>query len=128
MHLLGSLADNQICGIDNSGRGTYTAEGINALCEALKDNNTLTSLKYAIKLEPISPLTASDTQRAFLPVCLLLRSLAGNDIGVEGCKVITAVLDKTQIKSLKCASRPAKRSTFAWTLCPRLSFEAVISR
>ena len=40
MHLLGSLANNQICGINWYGDGTYTAEGINALCEALKDNNT----------------------------------------------------------------------------------------
>ena len=55
MHLLGSLASNMICGINVYGGGTYTAEGINALCEALKDNNTLTSLKYAparIQLEP----------------------------------------------------------------------------
>ena len=54
MHLLGSLADNQICGIDE--RGTYNAEGINALCEALKDNNTLTILKYAHQLEHSSNL------------------------------------------------------------------------
>ena len=45
MHLLGSLANNQICGINKY--GTYTIKGINALCEALTDNNTLTSLKYA---------------------------------------------------------------------------------
>ena len=40
----GSLADNQICGLDEDGSGTYTAEGINALCDTLKGNNTLTSL------------------------------------------------------------------------------------
>ena len=60
MHLLGSLASNQIYGIsayvDVYGSGTYTAEGINALCEALKDNNTLTSLKYAHQLEYSSNL------------------------------------------------------------------------
>ena len=69
MHLLGSLANNQICGIDvdsdvdsddesddEEGGGTFTAEGINALCEALKDNNTLTSLKYAHQLECSSNL------------------------------------------------------------------------
>ena len=56
MHLLGSLANNMICGINVYGGGTYTAEGINALCEALKDNNTLTSLKYAHQLEHSSNL------------------------------------------------------------------------
>ena len=42
--------------------GTYTAEGINALCEALKGKSSLTSLKYADKLEPLNPcmLTAYD--------------------------------------------------------------------
>ena len=38
-----SLADNALCGI-KYGRGTYTAEGVNALCEALKSTTTLTSL------------------------------------------------------------------------------------
>ena len=33
----------------------------------------------------------------------LLYSLAGNSLGPEGCKVVAAVLDKTQITSLKCA-------------------------
>ena len=33
--------------------GTYTTEGINALCEALKSATTLTSLKYASQLESL---------------------------------------------------------------------------
>ena len=40
-----SLADNALCGIEY-GRGTYTVEGINALCEGLKGSAT-TSLKCA---------------------------------------------------------------------------------
>ena len=39
-----SLAGNQLCGLDHRGRGTYTAEGINAIAEALKLNGSLTSL------------------------------------------------------------------------------------
>ena len=31
-----SLSNNALCGIDRRGRGTYTAEGITALCEGLK--------------------------------------------------------------------------------------------
>ena len=34
----------------------------------------------------------------------LLCSLANNYLGVEGFKAVAAVLDKTQITSLKCAS------------------------
>ena len=43
---LGSLANNQLCGIDSRGRGTYTAEGVTKLCEALK-GSAVTSLKCA---------------------------------------------------------------------------------
>ena len=47
-----SLADNDLCGAKYIG-GTYTTEGINALCEALKSTTTLTSLKYASQLESL---------------------------------------------------------------------------
>ena len=42
----GSLDHNQLCGIDRNGNGTYTAEGITKLCEALK-GSAVTSLKCA---------------------------------------------------------------------------------
>ena len=38
-----SLSDNALCGLNKYGRGTYTAEGITALCEALK-GSAVTSL------------------------------------------------------------------------------------
>ena len=44
-------------------------------------------------------------------------SLADNYLKPEGCKAVAAVLDKTQITSLKCASHLAQRLTVAWTLC-----------
>ena len=43
---LGSLARNQLCGLNSLGNGTYTAEGITKLCEALK-GSAVTSLKCA---------------------------------------------------------------------------------
>ena len=43
---LGSLADNQLCGLDWDGDGTYTTEGITKLCEALK-GSAVTSLECA---------------------------------------------------------------------------------
>ena len=56
MHCLGSLANNMLCGVAKMGShyvGTYTAGGIRVLCDALKGNSTLTSLKYASQLESI---------------------------------------------------------------------------
>ena len=41
-----SLANNALCGVNEYGNGTYTAEGINALCEGLK-GSAITSLKCA---------------------------------------------------------------------------------
>ena len=40
------MADNQLCGLDRWGAGTYTAEGITKLCEGLK-GSAVTSLKCA---------------------------------------------------------------------------------
>ena len=37
----------------------------------------------------------------------LLSSLASNSLYEEGCKAVAAVLDKTQIMSLKCATPSA---------------------
>ena len=46
----GSLSANELCGLYEDGdgdiQGTYTAEGITKLCEALKES-AVTSLKYA---------------------------------------------------------------------------------
>ena len=41
------LNNNQLCGLDLDGDGTYTAEGIIKLSDALKVNATLTSLRCA---------------------------------------------------------------------------------
>ena len=37
------LSDNELCGV-KYGAGTYTAEGINALADALRVNGSLTNL------------------------------------------------------------------------------------
>ena len=43
---LASLDHNQLCGLDEDGNGTYTADGITKLCEALK-GSAVTSLRCA---------------------------------------------------------------------------------
>jgi hypothetical protein len=45
-----SLGNNQLCGLDYMGDGTYTSEGITKLCEALK-GSAVTSLRYGPALE-----------------------------------------------------------------------------
>ena len=55
-----------------------------------------------------------------LPNCMprpLLYSLESNSLGPEGCKVVTAVLDKTQITSLKCASHTLPSAQTMHVLC-----------
>ena len=39
-----NLGHNQLCGLDEDGRGTYTADGITAIADALRVNGSLTSL------------------------------------------------------------------------------------
>ena len=42
-----NLADNQLCGLDYRGRGTYSAEGITAIAGALVNGSlTVTDMRY----------------------------------------------------------------------------------
>ena len=40
-----NLGDNQLCGLDGFGRGTYTADGITAIADALRVNGSLTKME-----------------------------------------------------------------------------------
>ena len=71
-----SLNSNALYGVDANGIGTYTAEGIHALCEGLK-GSAVTSL-----------------------------TLDSNKIGVEGAMAIAAVLKDSQLSTLGCAATP----------------------
>ena len=42
------MDNNQMCGLNYRGEGTYNAEGITKLCEALKES-AVTSLKCATR-------------------------------------------------------------------------------
>jgi hypothetical protein len=39
------LSNNQLCGTIGLGHGTYTAEGITAIADALRVNGTLTNIE-----------------------------------------------------------------------------------
>ena len=97
---------NQLCGlyyVKGELQGTYTAEGITALCDALK-GSVITSLRCAFTPRVFAfPSMPVDT-------CLLsycphpsLCSLGYNDIGAEGASALAAILKETQITQLKCA-------------------------
>jgi Ran GTPase-activating protein (RanGAP) involved in mRNA processing and transport len=62
------LSSNELCGLDRGGRGTYTAEGITAIADALRVNVGLTKI-----------------------------SLAGNKLGEEGTKAICEALKQNKI-------------------------------
>ena len=47
LHLLCSLEINLLCGINEFGGGTYTAEGIAKIADALKENKSLRSIRCA---------------------------------------------------------------------------------
>ena len=97
---LGSLANNQLCGIDGRGRGTYTAEGITKLCEALK-GSAVTSLVCAATPERLllcqHPLTALSTlSRSHA------RSLRYNGLGPKGGTALAEGLkDNLTLQSLE---------------------------
>ena len=44
-----SLNGNQLCGLDDLGKGTFTLEGFTPLCEAFTKMPSLTSVRCAAK-------------------------------------------------------------------------------
>jgi hypothetical protein len=77
-----SLVNNHLCGLDDEGRGNYTAMGITKLCEALK-GSAVTSLKCApapeCSLSCQCPLTLH-------PPCLSLGSVDGYALQIDELK------------------------------------------
>ena len=62
----GSLACNELCGLDYQGCGIYTTEGINKLCEALK-GSAVTSLECASA--PVSAFLSMPIDTRLLSHC-----------------------------------------------------------
>ena len=127
-----SLSSNQLCGLDYSGEGTYTAKGITALCEALK-GSAMTSLKCAARSHtgPCSLLC----QRPLTSRLVARRSIAQNNLtndgeDMSGVFKLVETLPQTKLTSLKCVPRLEPRCsllcqgplTFAHTSCGSLDF------
>ena len=92
---------NQLCGVNEYGKGTYTSEGITKLCEGLK-GRAVPSLRCATPRAPERsllrqrPLILSTVRRS----C----SLQGNQIGYEGTSALAAILSEINITNLECAA------------------------
>ena len=74
------MADNQLCGLDEDGDGTYTTEGITKLCEGLK-GSAVTSLKCAAALRVFAFVSAPADRKANT---LCANRLDGNRLGPKG--------------------------------------------
>ena len=74
-------------------------------------------LELCMDFVPLLAFASAAYDASHLCALSLPCSLADNSLEPEACKAVAAVLDKTQITSLKCASHLAQRLTFAWTLC-----------
>jgi len=117
------LADNQLCGLDRWGAGTYTAEGITKLCEGLK-GSAVTSLGCAAAPKRSLSCQRPLTPRAHLYFgsvdgCALqideLRGtkptekidLSNKRLGVASAIIIASCIKENGVlKELKCAAAP----------------------
>ena len=103
--VLGSLANNQLCGLDYRGRGTYTTRCITKLCEALK-GSAVTSLKCATNLETlVFAFVSAPIDTLALPPFPLRPSFAAS--------VATRSEPRAPRRSLPCSKRRESPSSSA---------------
>ena len=120
-----NLADNELCGVDSDGYGTYTAEGINKLCDGLKGSAvTLLNLQgnyigaigavalaAFLKETPITELDVGSnhlTDNGLLKLVQILPQtkieslgIGSNRIGDKGASALAAILKETKITTLE---------------------------
>ena len=117
---LGSLVDNQLCGVDRYGNGTYTTEGITKLCKGLK-GSAVTSLECAAPECSLFVSAPVDT------AVFTASRLSSNSIGgyynkddefvanTEGIIALCEGLKGSAVTSLECA---ATLQVFAFLSAP----------
>ena len=67
----GSLSNNQLCGVNARGRGTYTTVGVIKLCEGIK-GSAITSLECAT--QPLPDYVCFPVSLSLLAVLLAMAS------------------------------------------------------
>ena len=86
------LSENQLCGLDSIGRGTYTAEGITAIADALKVTASVTKiLVRENRLRDEGTTILCDALRESTVSKVQELDLAHNGIGPDGAKAVAAL-------------------------------------
>ena len=88
------LANNQLCGLDRWGDGTYTAEGIKAIADALRVNASLTVanvLKNNLDIES-AKLLVDAVKDKDVSLCGIQRNQTTADFSARRLKPPDAVL------------------------------------
>ena len=118
----GSLDSNQLCGINVIGQGTYTSEGIDKICEALRVNSTLQFIRYkCFEPQNLAQILSAAADKSSLPLGsvddhpLPIKQLKGEEavkeidlsnkgLGVASAIIIASLLkENTATESLECA-------------------------
>ena len=85
------LSNNQLCGLDFLGRGTYTTEGITSIANALKVSSVTKILVCANRLGDAGAIILCKALRESKVTKVQELDLAYNQIGPEGAKAVAAM-------------------------------------
>ena len=87
------LSRNALCGLDEYGRGTYTAEGITAIADAMGVSHSLTSLLIgSINFGDEGCIALAEAMQQNDSCKIEELSLIDNGIGVAGSKSLAAMI------------------------------------
>ncbi len=88
-----NLSNNVLCGVDNRGQGTYTAEGITAIADALRVNGGLTALDLSFNnLKDEGVRAVCEAIQSNKETKLASLNLGRNGIGPVGVKSVAAMV------------------------------------
>ena len=90
------LSNNQLCGLNEYGHGTYTAEGITAIADALRVNGGLTALNLSdnrLKDEGVSAVCKAIQSNKETKLASL--NFEYNGIGPIGANAVAAMVAVT---------------------------------
>ena len=79
-----------LCGIDEDGRGTYTADGIKAIAESISVSPAVTSIDVGLNV--IGRAASLELLAAMKGKSMVNIGMAGCSLGVEGSKVVAEMI------------------------------------
>ena len=120
------ISNNQLSGLDEYGRGTYTAKGITAIADALRVNGALTSVDlsynnltdYGENIGPAGVQLIAEALRTSVTGALTVTNLLGNQLDAESANLLAEVAKQKGI-SLCGIQRDQTTADFSeWCLKP----------